>query len=94
MAASNREDRRSAPREPKVLKMFDEDGETLKLMRLHRLRDNLINDILFGLREAERTEDLDLVRELELKVEEARFVSAEITQLLNQGEINGTATNP
>ena len=74
--------------------MFDEDGETLKLMRLHRLRDNLINDILFGLREAERNEDLDLVRELELKVEEARFVSAEINQLLNQGEINGTATNP
>jgi len=66
--------------------MFDEDGETLKLMRLHRLRDKLINDILFGLRKAELTEDLDLVRELELKVEEARFVSAEINQLLNRGE--------
>jgi hypothetical protein len=66
--------------------MFEEGGETLQLIRLQRLRDKLVNDILFGLREAERTEDLDLVRELELKVEEARFVSAEINQLLNQGE--------
>jgi hypothetical protein len=66
--------------------MFEEGGETLQLIRLQRLRDKLVNDILFGLREAERTEDLDLVRELELKVEEARFVSAEINQLLDQGE--------
>jgi hypothetical protein len=74
--------------------MFEEDGETLRLIRLQRLRDNLVNDVLFGLREAERTADLDLVRELELKVEEAKFVSAEISHLLNQGERNGTATNP
>jgi hypothetical protein len=86
MAASDRKNRNPAPREPKVLKMFEEGGETLQLIRLQRLRDKLVNDILFGLREAERTEDLDLVRELELKVEEARFVSAEINQLLNQGE--------
>lgn len=74
--------------------MFEEGGETLQLIRLQRLRDNLVSEILFGLREAERTEDLDLVRELELKVEEARFVSTEISQLLNKGEIHGTATNP
>lgn len=66
--------------------MYEEDGETLRLIRLQRLRDRLIHEILFGIREAERTEDFDLVRELELKVEEAKFVSAEISHLLNKGE--------
>jgi hypothetical protein len=66
--------------------MFEEDGTILRLTRLLRLRDTLIETIQYGLKEADRTADLDLVRELELKVEEARFVSAEINQLLNQGE--------
>lgn len=73
---------------------FQDEGETLRLMRLQRLRDRLIQEILFGLRTAEDTHDLDLVRELELKVEEAKFVSSEISELLNKGERNGTATNP
>lgn len=73
--------------------MFEQDGETLRLIRLQRLRDKLVNEILFGLREAERNPDLDLVRELELKVEEAKMVSHEIGQLIKKGEIHGT-TNP
>ena len=73
--------------------MFEEDGETLRLIRLQRLRDKLVNEILFGLREAERNADLDLVRELELKVEEAKMVSHEIGQLIKKGEIHGTTNN-
>lgn len=73
--------------------MFEEEGVILQLIRLQRLRDNLVNEILYGLREAERTENLDLIRELELKVEEAKMVSHEISQLMNKGEIHGT-TNP
>jgi hypothetical protein len=71
--------------------MFEEDGETLRLMRLQRLRDNLIAEILYGLGEADRgEEDLNLIRELELKVEEAKMVSHEISQLIKKGEIHGT----
>ena len=73
--------------------MCEEDGETLRLIRLQRLRDKLVNEILFGLREAERNADLDLVRELELKVEEAKMVSHEIGQLIKKGEIHGTTNN-
>jgi hypothetical protein len=74
--------------------MFEEDGETLRLMRLQRLRDKLIAEILYGLGEADRgEEDLLLIRELELKVEEAKMVSREISQLIKKGEIHGT-TNP
>ena len=73
--------------------MFEQDGETLRLIRLQRLRDKLVNEILFGLREAERNPDLDLVRELELKVEEAKMVSHEISQLIKKGEIHGTTNN-
>jgi hypothetical protein len=62
--------------------MFEEDDSTLRLMRLMRLRDSILNQILFGLREADRTSDLDLVRELELKVEECGLVSREINDLL------------
>jgi hypothetical protein len=76
------------------VKMFESDGETLRLIRLQRLRDDLIEQILFGIREAERRADLDLCRELELKVEEAKLVSAEINYLLEKGENNGTATHP
>jgi hypothetical protein len=74
--------------------MFEEDGETLRLMRLQRLRDNLIAEILYGLGEADRgEEDLNLIRELELKVEEAKMVSHEISQLIKKGEIHGTTNN-
>ena len=74
--------------------MFEEDGETLRLMRLQRLRDKLIAEILYGLGEADRgEEDLNLIRELELKVEEAKMVSHEISQLIKKGEIHGTANN-
>lgn len=71
--------------------MFEQDGETLRLMRLQRLRDSLIAEILHGLGEADKgEEDLILIRELELKVEEAKMVSHEISQLLKQGETHGT----
>lgn len=66
--------------------MFEEDGETLRLVRLMRLRDSILNEILFGLREADRTSDLDLVRELELKVEECGLVSREINELLENNK--------
>jgi hypothetical protein len=62
--------------------MFEEDGSTLRLVRLMRLRDSILNEILYGLREADRTSDLDLVRELELKVEECGLLSREINELL------------
>ena len=62
--------------------MFEEDGSTLRLVRLMRLRDKILHEILFGLREADRTSDIDLVRELELKVEECAMVTREITELL------------
>ena len=66
--------------------MFEEDGETLRLVRLMRLRDSILNEILFGLREADRTSDLNLVRELELKVEECGLVSREINELLENNK--------
>jgi hypothetical protein len=47
------------------------------------LRDQLLNKILFGLREADRTADLNLVEELEMVVSEAQFVSREIHEILN-----------
>lgn len=66
--------------------MFEEEGSTLRLMRLMRLRDTLLETILYGLREAERTSDLDLVRELELKTEECGLVTREITEILNNSD--------
>jgi len=66
--------------------MFEEDGSTLRLIRLMRLRDKILNEILFGLREADRGADFDLVRELELKVEECGLVSREISQLLEDNK--------
>jgi hypothetical protein len=66
--------------------MFEEDGSTLRLIRLMRLRDKILNEILFGLREADRTADLDLVRELELKVEECGLVSREINELMENNK--------
>ena len=63
--------------------MFEEDGTILRLTRLLRLRDTLIATIQYGLKEADRTADLDLVRELELKVEECGLVSREIAEIMN-----------
>ena len=57
--------------------------EVPKLIRLMILRDQLLNKILFGLREADRTADLNLVEELEMVVSEAQFVSREIHEILN-----------
>jgi hypothetical protein len=73
--------------------MFEEDGETLRIMRLFRLRDTLMYQIQYGLQEANRTGDMDLVRELELKVGEAHLVSNEIAELLKKGEVNGTTAD-
>jgi len=74
--------------------MFEGDCETLKLIRLQRLRDTILHQIQYGLKEVNRGEDDEnLIRELELKVEEAKMVSQEISQLIKQGEINGTANN-
>jgi hypothetical protein len=66
--------------------MFEEDGSTLRLVRLMRLRDSILHQILYGLREADKTSDLDLVRELELKVEECALISREITELLESNK--------
>jgi ribosome maturation factor RimP len=64
--------------------MFEEDGTILRLTRLLRLRDTLIETIQYGLKEADRTADLDLVRELELKVEECGLVSREIAEIMDE----------
>lgn len=66
--------------------MYEEESSTLRLMKLLRLRDTLLETILYGLREAERTADLDLVRELELKTEECGLISREITEILNNSD--------
>jgi succinate dehydrogenase flavin-adding protein (antitoxin of CptAB toxin-antitoxin module) len=61
--------------------------EISKLIKLMRLRDQLLNKILFGLREADRTADLTLVEELELLTSEAQLVSREIHDILeNRGD--------
>ena len=73
--------------------MFEEDGETLRLMRLMRLRDSILHQILYGLREAEKMSDLELVRELELKVEECALISREITELLDGNKPPRTTTH-
>jgi ribosome maturation factor RimP len=64
--------------------MFEDDGTILRLTRLLRLRDTIIETIQYGLKEADRTADLDLVRELELKVEECALVSREIAEIMNE----------
>ena len=61
--------------------------EISKLIKLMRLRDQLLNKILFGLREADRTADLTLVEELERLAGEAQFISREIHDILeNRGD--------
>jgi hypothetical protein len=73
--------------------MFEEDGTILRLTRLLRLRDTLIESIQYGLKEADRTSDLDLVRELELKVEECGLVSREIAEIMNDNNPPNAPTN-
>ena len=73
--------------------MFEEDGVILRLTRLLRLRDTLIESIQYGLKEADRTSDLDLVRELELKVEECGLVSREIAEIMSDNNPPKAPTN-
>lgn len=61
--------------------------EVSKLIALMRLRDQLLNKILYGMREADRTADLSLVEELEMLTGEAQLVSREIHDILeNRGD--------
>jgi hypothetical protein len=62
-------------------------NEIAKLMKLMILRDQLLNQILYGLREVDRTADMTLVEELEMLTGEAKFVSREIHEILeNKGK--------
>ena len=62
-------------------------NEIAKLMKLMMLRDQLLNQILYGLREVDRTADMTLVEELEMLTGEAKFVSREIHEILeNKGK--------
>ena len=67
-----------------VSNLFDElpANEISKLMKLMMLRDQLMNQRLFGMREADRTADLTLVQELEMLTGEAQLVSREIHEIL------------
>lgn len=56
--------------------------EVAKLIRLMILRDQLLNRILQGLRDVDKTADVSLVEELEMLTGEARFVSREIHEIL------------
>jgi succinate dehydrogenase flavin-adding protein (antitoxin of CptAB toxin-antitoxin module) len=72
-----------------VTNLFDEmpANEISKLMKLMALRDQLLNQILYGMREADRTADLTLVQELEMLTGEAKLVSREIHEILeNKGK--------
>jgi hypothetical protein len=51
------------------------------------LRDRLLNQILHGIREADKTADMTLVEELEMLTGEAQLVSREIHDILeNRGD--------
>jgi hypothetical protein len=56
--------------------------EVAKLIRLMILRDQLLNRILQGLRDVDKTADMSLVQELEMLTGEAKFVSREIHEIL------------
>ena len=61
--------------------------EISKLIKLMRLRDQLLSQILYGIREVDKTADMTLVDELELLTSEAKFVSREIHDILeNRGD--------
>ena len=71
-----------------VTNLFDNlpADEISKLMSLMRLRDQLLNKILYGIREVDKTADMTLVDELELLTSEAKLVSREIHDILeNRG---------
>ena len=62
-------------------------NEISKLMKLMMLRDRLLNQILHGIREADKTADMNLVEELEMLTGEAQLVSREIHDILeNRGD--------
>jgi succinate dehydrogenase flavin-adding protein (antitoxin of CptAB toxin-antitoxin module) len=62
-------------------------NEISKLMKLMMLRDRLLNQILHGIREADKTADMTLVEELEMLTGEAQLVSREIHDILeNRGD--------
>jgi succinate dehydrogenase flavin-adding protein (antitoxin of CptAB toxin-antitoxin module) len=62
-------------------------NEIAKLMKLMMLRDQLLNKILYGLREVDKTADMTLVEELEMLTGEAQLVSREIHEILeNKGK--------
>jgi hypothetical protein len=72
-----------------VNNLFDEmpANEISKLMKLMMLRDQLLNKILYGIREVDKTANLTLVEELEMLTGEARLVSREIHEILeNKGK--------
>lgn len=62
--------------------MTENYGEVWTLMTLMRQRDQILRDILFGMRQAEADPNWDLVIELERKVAEAQLLSHEITAIL------------
>ena len=57
-------------------------SEILTLMNLMRQRDQILKDILFGMKKAEVNPAWDLVIELERKVAEAQLLSNEINAIL------------
>jgi hypothetical protein len=62
-------------------------NEVAKLMKLMILRDQLLSQILYGIREVDKTADLTLVEELEMLTGEAKLVSREIHEILeNRGK--------
>jgi hypothetical protein len=62
-------------------------NEIAKLMKLMMLRDQLLSKILYGIREVDKTADMTLVEELEMLTGEARLVSREIHEILeNKGK--------
>jgi succinate dehydrogenase flavin-adding protein (antitoxin of CptAB toxin-antitoxin module) len=72
-----------------VTNLFDDmpADEISKLMKLMRLRDQLLCQILYGIREADKTADMTLVEELEMLTGEAKLVSREIHDILeNRGD--------
>jgi hypothetical protein len=57
-------------------------GEISTLMSLMRKRDNLLDQILMGMKDVELNPEMDLVIELERKVAEAQLLSDEINVIL------------
>jgi len=62
--------------------MLEGYGEIATLMTLMRKRDNLLDQILMGMKDVELNPEMDLVVELERKVAEAQLLSDEISVIL------------